>query len=545
MINLGLQRITLLLNPLFAAHPRLPWRAVHIAGTNGKGSVAALVSTFLSHLGYSVGRFTSPHLIDRWDCITINKNVVHRDKFLPIEQHFREFSIGHNIGASEFEILTATAFQLFTDEKVDVAVIECGLGGREDATNVLRSEDVILSVLTKVGLDHTEFLGDTIEAITAEKAGIFKSGVPIIVDQSNSKGVLEVAGKRSKELGCKADGQDELYISCEEQTKDFETLIHQLKLGQYQAQNLYTAWSAFRRAEASLNALHSKRRPSPSLITPPQAKSHSIAGSWPQEPVTPDRQLSLESAPVPRPSVKASLETLIVEAQSSLPGRLQVLTIPATLLPRDLIGTPRRTDSLVPEIAKTIQVLLDGAHNAQSAEGLANFVDDNVRPNHSLLLPDRFRGITWLLAMKSDKDINNILSTLIQPQDNIITCAFGPVDSMPWVKAMSAVELAAKADHLTQGIVKAVPDEDGLPCTVFDFPPPDGDAQEPSHDDKIVAALQEAIKVAAKQDFPNLICITGSLYLVGDILRCVRNAGGSIYEHGQMNTRDVVDAQSS
>ncbi|KAK5256123.1 folylpolyglutamate synthase, partial [Exophiala xenobiotica] len=207
MIKLGLQRISALLNPLFTTYPNtLPWKAIHIAGTNGKGSIASLISTFLSNSGYSVGRFTSPHLIDRWDCITLNQRVVERERFLAAEAKVRQRSESDNVGASEFELLTATAFELFTDAKVDVAVVECGLGGRLDATNVLRQGDVLVSVLAKVGLDHTEFLGDTVEKVAREKTGIFKAGVPVVVDGSNTPEVLDVVRERMAALGSSEGG---------------------------------------------------------------------------------------------------------------------------------------------------------------------------------------------------------------------------------------------------------------------------------------------------------------------------------------------------
>ncbi len=308
MITLGLQRITALLNPLFATHPVLPWRAVHIAGTNGKGSVAALISIFLGHLGYRVGRFTSPHIIDRWDCITINRAVVDRDKFLAVEKHFRERSTNGKIDASEFEILTATAFQLFTNEKVDVGVIECGLGGRQDATNVLRSRDVILSVLTKVGLDHVEDLGDTIEAITTEKAGIFKPFVPVVVDQSNEKAVFEAVTKRLKALDWDTDGAAGIYLSLEERRMEFAGAIGRLKLGKYQAQNLYTAWSAFRRAEQSLSLTHASRQPLPTGEPPPRAQLPPGTIFVPGLAGAPDDYAIYGCVPFPTGSVRASLD---------------------------------------------------------------------------------------------------------------------------------------------------------------------------------------------------------------------------------------------
>ncbi|OCT51538.1 dihydrofolate synthetase Fol3 [Cladophialophora carrionii] len=510
MITLGLQRITQLLSPLLNAHPSLPWKAVHIAGTNGKGSVAALVSTFLGHLGYRVGRFTSPHIIDRWDCITIDRTVVDRAKYLLIEQQFRDRSLKENIGASEFEILTASAFQLFTNEKVDVAVIECGLGGREDATNVLRPGDVILSVITKVGLDHTEFLGDTIEAIAAEKAGIFKPGVPVVVDQSNEKSVLEVVAKQLKKLGWERDGQAGVYLSLEERRGELDSVIRQLRMASHQAQNLYTAWSAFRHAENSLGVRHSGKQPPPR--SEPQLGPATTASSLAK--AENDRMISgvVPSQPI---STIASLERLILEAQSSLPGRLQWLTLPRGLLPQDIADPPIDT-----------RVLLDGAHNAQSAAALVEFVDHNVRSDHSTMQPDQSKPVTWLLAVKKDKDVNRILSVLLKPHDNVITCAFGPVDGMPWVKPMPASDLAARASKLTDGVVKALPDEGTIP---------DDNNHGDLHNAYIAKAVQEAVRTAAAaaaadgRDCHRRLCITGSLYLVGDVLRCVRDAGGSIY----------------
>ncbi|EXJ58558.1 hypothetical protein A1O7_05985 [Cladophialophora yegresii CBS 114405] len=517
MITLGLQRITQLLNPLFTANPTLPWKAVHIAGTNGKGSVAALISTFLGHLGYRVGRFTSPHIIDRWDCITINRNVVDRAKFLGVEQHFRDRSLKEDIRASDFEILTASAFQLFTTENVDVAVIECGLGGRGDATNVLRACDVLVSVMTKVGLDHTEFLGHTIEAIAAEKAGIFKPGVPVVVDRSNAESVLDVVATQLKKLGWEErDGQAGVYNATEEQRRELDTVIRETSMARHQAQNLYTAWSAFRCAENSLGATHARRQH-------PLRPGHATKAQ--------NDHMNSDAVPSPSPpeSVMASLDRVIKEAQSSLPGRLQWLTLPGGLLPQALAeadaDTHTDTESHSPENAR---VLLDGSHNAQSAAALVDYIDTNVRPMQPGQ-PDLRGPVTWLLAVKNDKDVEAILSILLRPRDNVITCTFGPVDGMPWVKPMRASDLAAKARRFTDGVVKALPlpaPEDGIPHDKGD----DRDLHGHNANAYIANAIREAVRTAAATR--GRVCVTGSLYLVGDVLRCVRNAGGDIYGGG-------------
>ena len=166
-------------------HPERSFRAIHIAGTNGKGSVASLLASALSSAGLRTGLYTSPHLIDFRERARI---IPGRESFelIPKEYVFdfltawKPFFEEHNL--SFFEITTGLAFKWFADEGVEVAVIETGLGGRLDSTNVLTPE---LSVVTTIGMDHCAQLGNTLEAIAGEKAGIFKPGIPALVGESN------------------------------------------------------------------------------------------------------------------------------------------------------------------------------------------------------------------------------------------------------------------------------------------------------------------------------------------------------------------------
>ena len=166
-------------------HPERAFRSIHIAGTNGKGSVASLLASALSSAGLRTGLYTSPHLVDFRERARI---IPGRESFglVPKEYVFdfltawKPFFEQH--GLSFFEITTGLAFKWFADEGVDVAVVETGLGGRLDSTNVLTPE---LSVVTTIGLDHCAQLGNTLEAIAGEKAGIFKPGVPALVGESN------------------------------------------------------------------------------------------------------------------------------------------------------------------------------------------------------------------------------------------------------------------------------------------------------------------------------------------------------------------------
>lgn len=163
-------------------HPHSAYRTIHIAGTNGKGSTAHSLAAVLQRLGLKVGLYTSPHLIDFRERIRVNGEMIPADyvaQFVETERHF--FA---PLQPSFFEITTALAFKYFADAGVDVAVIEVGLGGRLDCTNIITP---CLSIVTNISLDHTALLGDSLEAIAHEKAGIFKSGIPALVGEATEE----------------------------------------------------------------------------------------------------------------------------------------------------------------------------------------------------------------------------------------------------------------------------------------------------------------------------------------------------------------------
>lgn len=180
-INLGLERITAILNLL--GNPQDKLKCIHVAGTNGKGSVCAIVSTILKEAGYKTGLFTSPHLLRYTERIQINGNEIEEEVFAEKLFKIQEISEKNDIHLTEFEILTAVMFEYFAENNVDFAVVEVGLGGKYDSTNVIKSP--ICSVITTIDLDHTERLGDTIEKIAEEKAGIIKSDCPVVINKSN------------------------------------------------------------------------------------------------------------------------------------------------------------------------------------------------------------------------------------------------------------------------------------------------------------------------------------------------------------------------
>jgi dihydrofolate synthase len=405
MIELGLARISRLIR-----HTPQPWKAIHVAGTNGKGTICAYLSAMLHASGVCCGRFTSPHLIDRWDCITINEQTVRESQFLDAEDAVKHRDKAESIGASEFELLTATAFEIFAREKVEMGVIEVGLGGRLDATNIL--ENKVVTVISKIGLDHLSFLGNTIEAIAHHKAGIMRPRIPCVLDKSNPPSVRKVIEDYAKEIGTDVvlSSTESAFLD-ELAEEDFEP---------HEWENLACAYTAFHLA-----------------YTKPNSPLHRLL-----------------------PAIQ----------NLQWPGRLQVTDI------RSLTGR-RET------------VLLDGAHNAQSAEVLGAYVDRRFRSTSS--------KVTWVFAASDGKELEGLLKPLLHPGDCISAVEFGPVDGMPWIRATNSQKIldAAVAIGLDQSLQYNAGSD-------------------------LSAGLRWATEAAAGGP----LVIAGSLYLVSDVSRLLRKA---------------------
>ncbi|MBU8892588.1 MAG: bifunctional folylpolyglutamate synthase/dihydrofolate synthase [Bacteroidales bacterium] len=179
-------------------HPHLKFKSIHVAGTNGKGSVSHMLASVLQESGYKVGLYTSPHLKDFRERIRINGLMVPEDFVIKfVEKHQQKFQ---EVKPSFFEMTVAMAFEYFAQENVDVAVIETGMGGRLDSTNIILPD---LAVITNIGLDHTAFLGNTITEIAAEKAGIIKPNIPVLIGESQKESSAvfkEMALKNNAEI---------------------------------------------------------------------------------------------------------------------------------------------------------------------------------------------------------------------------------------------------------------------------------------------------------------------------------------------------------
>ncbi|KAI3342286.1 folylpolyglutamate synthase-like protein [Ustulina deusta] len=403
MIELGLARITALLK-----NTPQTWKAIHVAGTNGKGSICAYLNAMLRTSRVSCGRFTSPHLVDRWDCITINDSPVSEAKFNHFEDLVKRRNEEQRLDASEFELLTATAFEIFEAEKVEFGVVEVGLGGRLDATNALKHKTV--TIISKIGLDHQSFLGNTLEEIAFQKAGIIRSNVSCVVDASNPLSVLDV-------IRLQADS-----VNASVRLADLRSSGFGGKLGEqlepHQQQNLLCAYEAFHLAY-------------------------------------PSHAMSTE-------------ELLSAGASAVWPGRLQSIDI------KKITG-------------RTKPILLDGAHNPQSADVLSAFVAKRLRAHG--------KPVTWVLAASAGKDISEILRVLLRDGDNVAAVEFGHVDGMPWVRPTRSAT-----------IIQAI-DDIGISISVRQ------DAQ---------ADVVKGVAWASKISDEGPLVVAGSLYLVSDILKILR-----------------------
>lgn len=180
-INLGLERIEKILDLLEKPQKKLKY--IHVAGTNGKGSVCAMLSSILTQNGTKTGLFTSPHVFEYTERIKIDDVEISKDDFSKEVSTITELADKNDIHLTEFEILTAVAFDYFAQNNVDIVILETGLGGRFDSTNII--DENLCSVITHIDFDHTERLGDTIEKIAFEKAGIIKQKCPVIVGNKN------------------------------------------------------------------------------------------------------------------------------------------------------------------------------------------------------------------------------------------------------------------------------------------------------------------------------------------------------------------------
>ena len=229
-------------------HPHRQFKSIHVAGTNGKGSCSHTLAAILQSEGYKVGLFTSPHLVDFRERIRVNGECISEQYIIDFVEKERRFF--EPLHPSFFELTTALAFKYFAEQKVDIAIIEVGLGGRLDCTNIITP---ILSIITNISKDHTQFLGNTLADIAGEKAGIIKPGVPVIIGEDLPETRPVFQQKALKENSPIIFAQDEnqqevqkaehINGKMEYTTRTWGKLTGEL-CGDYQAKNMNTILNA-------------------------------------------------------------------------------------------------------------------------------------------------------------------------------------------------------------------------------------------------------------------------------------------------------------
>lgn len=244
--NPGLDRVKTLCHAL--GDPQDSLRFIHVAGTNGKGSFCSMLDSVLRAEGYRVGLFTSPYILEFGERMRVDGKNITEDELCDLVERVKPIADSMEDKPTEFELITALAFLYFAEKKCDFVVLECGLGGRLDATNIIKTP--ILSVITGIALDHTAILGDTHEKIAAEKAGIIKSGVPVLWCGSHA-GAEQVIREKCEAVDAEFIKADRSSLNIKKMTLDGTDLdfgahkdIHIPLLGSYQpinASNVLTA----------------------------------------------------------------------------------------------------------------------------------------------------------------------------------------------------------------------------------------------------------------------------------------------------------------
>jgi dihydrofolate synthase/folylpolyglutamate synthase len=360
-IKLGLKNIGALLKKL--SSPQETYSTVHIAGTNGKGSTAAAIESALIKGGYNVGLYTSPHLIDFKERIRVNRYEIDEESVVEITGLLREKKeeLKVNCEITFFEYVTALAFYYFMQKKVDIAIIEVGMGGRLDATNVLTP---LTSVITSISMEHQQYLGETIEEIAGEKAGIIKEGVPVIsgVQNEQAKAVIKRAAesKNAKLYEIRKDFDFTKLGSNE--TFDYNGINKTYKgvkkrlLGEHQ----YTNFSA---ALAALETIADRGFP----VDEENIRKGLGSVRWPGrfEVVSDDPLIILDGA-----HNDESMEFAVNTLKENYPDR-KVISIVGVMKDKDAAGIAKR----ISDVSNTIILTRPEINRAAAADELAAFFD--------------------------------------------------------------------------------------------------------------------------------------------------------------------------
>ncbi|MBE8965270.1 bifunctional folylpolyglutamate synthase/dihydrofolate synthase [Nostocales cyanobacterium LEGE 12452] len=364
-VHLGLDRIVNLLANLGNPHHQVP--VIHVAGTNGKGSVCAYISSVLTEAGYRTGRYTSPHLVDWTERICLNEQPISSEELSQLLEKVQAVVRAGDESATQFEVITAAAWLYFAQQQVDVAVVEVGLGGRLDATNVCL--EPLVTLITSISREHWQQLGPTVADIAREKAGILKPGCPVVVGPLPPE-AEKVVRSRALELQCPI-------------------------FTPQPAREIATGWAEYiceaegqkgRGAEGEIkkSAHHSIKYPLP-LAGQIQLTNSALA-------IAALEILQQQGWQISEEAITNGM------AKTKWPGRMQWTTW------------------------KNHKLLLDGAHNTAAAQVLRQYVDSLDAVNS--------KPANWVIGMFADKDHTDIFTALLRPGDRLYLVPI-PVEPWP------------------------------------------------------------------------------------------------------------------
>ncbi|RPH51866.1 MAG: bifunctional folylpolyglutamate synthase/dihydrofolate synthase [Desulfobacteraceae bacterium] len=396
-IKLGLSTIRNILSAL--GNPQNEYSCIHVAGTNGKGSVASALASILQEAGYKTGLFTSPHLVTFNERIQINQHLISNKHVVELYNIVKNVHQGGSREPTFFEFSTAMALYEFSKEKVDWAVIETGMGGRLDATNIIKPA---ISVITNISIEHKKYLGNTIEKIAGEKGGIIKRGIPVIAGakQKNAINVLK---------NIAAENKAPFYLIGE----SFKTRKN--KNGTFTYHGMGKIWPDM---QTGLSGFH-------------QIENASL--------VLAACEILGKRIDLPVEKIRAGL------FKNKWPGRLEV-------------------------VSTSPYIILDGAHNLDAARTLSKFLSKEFYE----------RKITIITGMLDDKPYPSMLKSILSGCSRAIL-------TKPLIDRALEPETLYEASKEIVKNIKIIPD--------------------------VKSAIDYAVKTASKDE---VICITGSLYVVGE-----------------------------
>jgi dihydrofolate synthase/folylpolyglutamate synthase len=399
-------------------NPQDSLRLVHIAGTKGKGSTSAMTAAMLEAQGYRVGLYTSPHLVDPRERISINGQLIAEEDFIKLIKLVEPIVKKQKPIPTYFDVLTAIAFKYFADQKVDIAIIETGLGGRLDSTNIIKPE---VTAITSISFDHMQQLGNTLAKIAGEKAGIFKPGVPAVVAAGQVPEVEAVFKRVAGEVGAPLD-------LCGS-TIEFSYRFEASRMGgrQYRV-CLTTSNSKFEHITVPLYGEHQAINCGLAMAIIDRLKSRGL-------PI--DDQKAMEGL-----------------AKTRILGRMEM-------------------------ISQTPRIMIDAAHNAASIDAFMRAVGQHVT----------YDSLVVIFGCCGDKDVDGMLGRITSGADKVIFC---PVQS---IRTANPHELAMR---YTENYGKMA---------------------------QVASSLKDALEIAARAvTKEDLICITGSFYLIGEAKKMIQGA---------------------